>query len=142
MAYEGDATEILAVLPASAERFYAGGFALDRSASLRVTETRAPEVVTLEELGRRAVQERADGSGCLLCESSAREAIADAIPEDAEIEISTLDGDRAALVAAVALERIKGGQGRRAREVLPLYVGETRAKRNRNKVVTGSVVAH
>ena len=93
----------------------------------------APELVDAEALTRRLEALPADAVLCcdeaLAAAASVRETI-------------TAPAGRAAVLAAIAAHRIDAGRFVTAAEVLPVYAGGLKARKNRNRVVLGAGEAH
>ena len=122
-ASSGDA-RICALLDASSDTFYAAVY--DRKGD-ELSESVAPQTVTSSELGAFL---DAAGDGTLVVRCAAERHIA----TYGRRTLST-PAPRAARLAEIARARLAAGRGSRADLVMPLYVGASNARPNRNKVV-------
>jgi len=120
---------VCAVLPAGRTRVYAAGF--------RVCEAEADE--TLEgvfesvalEVDELCARLRGDGCAWLLAGEGAR-AVAGAA--DPSLHVAEALSGRAGVLAEAAAALYAQGRTQAAEDVLPVYIGEDRARPNRNRV--------
>jgi tRNA threonylcarbamoyl adenosine modification protein YeaZ len=138
---------VLAVADAARDRYYVAE--LEREGH-RAKPLAAPSLLSGATLAGRMTALASDSGAWTVCASAPSPSsppIRDGEPPDrgiavlaaeAGLDLVHVRSERAARLAAIALDRLAAGEGRPAEQVLPLYVGATGARPNRNKVVVGS----
>ncbi len=131
LACPGAESPVACLLPAAAGRIF---FAVYGREQGRTVCIEPPEVVDLS-----AVPERLAGvRGLRSCCAEARETAPElwrVLDGTEGVERCELPRERAGTLARVGLERLAAGQGRPAASVVPLYVGTSSPRKNRNRVV-------
>jgi len=117
---------ICPLLDAGGDKIYTAVF--ERVAG-SLTEVSAPQVLGSAELQLYLNSEAIDAA-LVRCEYEPA--------VDRGRPVIVVPGSRADLLAGIAADRLRRGEGNRADHVLPLYVGSTSARPNRNKVPSPS----
>jgi tRNA threonylcarbamoyladenosine biosynthesis protein TsaB len=117
-----------ALLDAASESLYA---AVYEKVGDELAEVIAPRVVERAAISE-FLREVAPGARALRCESEREVAL------DGEAFAIAVVAPRARRLAEIASARLRSGRARRADEVMPLYVGASHARPNRDKVVLPS----
>jgi tRNA threonylcarbamoyladenosine biosynthesis protein TsaB len=122
----------IALLSAGRDKFYAGAY---RVIGHRVEVVWEPEVVQLSDLAELA--DRTDTADARLClEADALELL----PDELAARAVVVESARASVAGLAAVARLADGAGVPAETAVPVYVGGSSARPNRNRVVHNDAV--